>query len=422
MTTPTPGLDLSEAEILSRARGMRELIREQQDESERAGRYTEAVHDRMLELGLYHLLTPRRYGGAEISLETWLKVVIEVATGDPGTGWCYCLGHSHNIQAASLFSESVQDELFADPRGYFRASHSLFPAGKAVPVEGGYRLTGMSRYQSGSPYSTHAIVLVSVEDPEGGPAHPMQAIIPSAEWTLVDDWGPEHVHGMRASGSNSVAFDDVFLTADRLAEATWAGQVPPERTGFAVHGNPTYIGSVQTFLSAELAAVAVGTARAALDEWERLARVRTAPLPPFATRDRDPLSQRLFGEATMKTDAAEAILVHAGRTIDEWSRAFTEGEPLTRSMDTRLGGLALEAGRLAAEAVESLVRSAGSSEARPGKRMERYSRDIAMFRTHAAMQYDAWMQGIGATLLGIQESAFDLPKQPAGPAGSGAAA
>jgi len=413
MTVPAVDLAMDEAEILRRARSLRDLIRAEGAESERLGRYTEAVHEALLEQGLYHLLTPRRYGGLEVSLTTWLKTVMEIAAGDPGTGWCYCLGHSHNIQAAALYPESVQDEVFSDPRGYFRASHSLFPAGKAVPVEGGYRLTGMSRYQSGSPYSTHAIVLVSIDDPDGGPARAVQAIIPSRDWRLVDDWGPEHVHGMRASGSNSVAFDDVFVTEEQLAPATWAGQTPPEQTGYGIHGNPIYLGSVQTFLSAELSAVAVGTARAALDEWEALARVRTAPLPPFATRDRDPLSQRLFGEASIKTDAAEALVVTIGDTIDEWSRGFVAGEPLTRAMDTRLGGLALEAGRLAAEAVEMVVRAAGSSEARPGKRLERYSRDIAMFRTHAAMQYDAWMQGIGATILGIQESAFELPKQPA---------
>lgn len=406
-------LQLDEAEILARVRSLRDLIRDEAAESERIGHYTEAVHERMLELGLYHLLTPRRYGGLEVSLTTWLKVIIEVAAGDPGTGWCYCLGHSHNIQAAALYPESVQDAAFADPRGYFRASHSLFPAGKAVPVDGGYLISGMSRYQSGSPYSTHAIVLVTIDDPEGGPSRPVQALIPSSSWRLVDDWGPEHVHGMRASGSNSVAFEDVFVTEEQLAPPTWAGQIPAAETGYGIHGNPMYIGSVQTFLSAELAAVAVGTARAALDEWEALARVRTAPLPPFATRDRDALSQRLFGEASIKADAAEAILVTIGDTIDAWSRAYVAGEPLTRGMDTRLGGLALEAGRLAAEAVEMLVRSAGSSEARPGKRLERYSRDIAMFRTHAAMQYDAWMQGIGATILGVQESAFELPKQPA---------
>ena len=132
--------DMPEDEILDRARSIKQLIRSQQDEAEQRGHYTPEVHARMLELGLYHLLTPRRYGGLEVSLKTWLRTVIEISSADPGTGWCYCLGHSHNIQAAALWPESVQQTVFSDPLGYFRASHSLAPAGTARPVDGGYRL------------------------------------------------------------------------------------------------------------------------------------------------------------------------------------------------------------------------------------------------------------------------------------------
>jgi 3-hydroxy-9,10-secoandrosta-1,3,5(10)-triene-9,17-dione monooxygenase len=410
--------EAGEHEVVEWARSLRELIRSRQDESEQRGHYTADIHEKMLDLGLYHLLTPRRFGGLEVSLKTWLRVVIEISAADPGTGWCYCLGHSHSIQAAALFPESVQNEAFSHPSGYFRASHSLAPGGTARAVEGGYSLTGVSRYQSGSPYSTHAIVFVTVEGEtdEAGTPRTAQVLLPSAQFRLLDDWGGGKVLGMRASGSNSVAYDDAVVPVEHLVPATWAGEIPAELTGAALHGNPLYIGSVQSFLGAELSAVAVGAARAALDEWEQLARVRKAPLPPFATRDHDPESQRLFGEASVKTDAAEAILLQVADTIAEWSEAFVHrGAPLTRGMDTRLNGLTLEAGRLAGEAVDLLVRSAGSSEARPGRRMERYARDIMMYRTHAAAQYGAWMQGIGATILGVRRSAFDLPSTaPAG--------
>src|SRR5690606_9591013 len=134
------------------------------------------------------------------------------------------------------------------------------------------------------------------------------------------------------------------------------------------------------------------------------------PLPPFVTRDLDPSSQQVYGEALAKADAAEAILLQLADTITERSEGLIEGRPLTRGMDTRLNGATIEAGRLACEAVELLVRSAASSEARPGRKMERYIRDVMMYRTHAAVQHGPWMRGIGATVLGHQRSAFDLPK------------
>ncbi|GAA2244106.1 hypothetical protein N1031_13865 [Herbiconiux moechotypicola] len=415
-TRPDPGSHPDPRTALdpvARARLLKDLLREHQDESERLGHYPPEVHERMLELGLGHLLTPRRFGGEAVSLRTWLRTVIEIASADPGSGWCYCLGFSHALQLASSWPERVQVEAFGDAAGYFRASHSLAPAGTARRDGDGYRLTGVSRYQSGSPYSTHAIVSIAVEgetDASGAP-RTAQALLPRVSYTLLDDWGGDKVLGMRASGSNSVAFDDVWVPADHLVDNRWAGEVDARLTGAALHGDPKYIGSVQSFLGAELAAVVVGAARAALDEWEELSRVRKAPLPPFATRDHDPASQRVFGEAVVKADAAEAILLQVADTIAEWSEAFvSRGEPLTRGMDTRLNGLTLEAGRLAAEAVELLFASAGSSEARPGRRFERYIRDVMMYRTHAAAQYGAWMQGIGATVLGVQRSAFDRPE------------
>src|SRR3546814_18764521 len=97
MTTHEATLDADE--VVARARSLRELIRAQQDEAEELGHYTAAVHERMIELGLYHLLTPRRYGGHEVSLKTWLRPVLEISAGEPGTAWCYCLGPSPTRRA-----------------------------------------------------------------------------------------------------------------------------------------------------------------------------------------------------------------------------------------------------------------------------------------------------------------------------------
>ncbi len=346
-----------------------------------------------------------------MSLRTWLRTVIEISSADPGSGWCYCLGHAHNLEAASRWPEAVQDAVFRNPAGYFRASHSLAPGIVARPAEGGYRLTGTSRYQSGSPYSTHAIVFVTIEGETDEHAAPRvaEAIVSAEDYRLEDDWAGK-VLGMRASGSNSVTVDGAFVPADRLVPPSWAGEIPAEQTGAAIHANPLYVGSVQGFLGAELAAIMVGAARAAGEEWEALARVRSSPMPPFGPKHLDPLHQMRFGEAIVRTDAAEAIVLRIAEQSTEWMDAFyRRGAPLDRSMDTRLSGLTIEAGRLAAEAVEMLTRAAGSSEARPGRRMERYTRDTAMYRTHNAVQYELWMQGIGATVLGVQASAFDLP-------------
>jgi 3-hydroxy-9,10-secoandrosta-1,3,5(10)-triene-9,17-dione monooxygenase len=98
--------------------------------------------------------------------------------------------------------------------------------------------------------------------------------------------------------------------------------------------------------------------------------------------------QRTFGLARSLADAAEALLYRAGEMYMEHAqRWFETGETFTREADVRLFGILQQSGRLAAEAVELLFRSAGSSAARRNQRMQRYFRDVSMYRGHIAAQY-----------------------------------
>src|SRR4051812_39322084 len=96
-TGDTTMATVTDDEIVARAAGLYDLIRARQDEAESLGRYTEDVHDAFVDAGFYHLLTPKRFGGLEVSIKTFIRVVIQLARADPGTAWCYCLGHAHNL-------------------------------------------------------------------------------------------------------------------------------------------------------------------------------------------------------------------------------------------------------------------------------------------------------------------------------------
>lgn len=414
MTTTTDGVThppaISGEVALERARAMKDVIRAHAAEAEERGHYGDAVHTALLEHGFYHLLTPKRYGGSALSRQDWLRVVAEIAAADPGTGWCYCLTHSHNLFVASLWPESTQDRLFA-ARGaaYFGSSHSLALAGTAKKVDGGYLLNGLSRYQSGSPRATHAVVHLAIEGEEVAPGVPrtVQALVALDEAELLDDWADRRVLGMRGSGSNSVSLHNVFVPEDQVVDLAWIGSLDPVETGAAVHDDPVFLGAAQSFLIAELGAILVGTGRAALEEWERLAHERRVFLPPFGLLAEDPQMQREYAEARAKINAAEAVVWHIGGLLDRSAeKHFREGAPFPRSLDTECYALALEAGRLATDAVAILFRSAGSSEARAGRPMERYLRDSLMYQTHAGAQYGSWMQVIGASQLGAGGAGF----------------
>jgi 3-hydroxy-9,10-secoandrosta-1,3,5(10)-triene-9,17-dione monooxygenase len=62
------------------------------------------------------------------------------------------------------------------------------------------------------------------------------------------------------------------------------------------------------------------------------------------------------------------------------------GDRGTSRQDVRLFGMLQQAGQLAVRAVEAIFDAAGSSSARRGQRIQRYYRDMSMYRGHIAAQ------------------------------------
>ena len=64
MKPPEP--QLTPEEIVARAEAMIPMLREQQDDAEQRGFYSQDVHERFLSSGFSRILQPRRFGGYEV--------------------------------------------------------------------------------------------------------------------------------------------------------------------------------------------------------------------------------------------------------------------------------------------------------------------------------------------------------------------
>src|SRR6516164_3525768 len=135
MSPPEPGL--TPERVLERAVALQALLREQQEESDRRGYYSDAVHEALMRGGFYRLLQPRMFGGYEFGLDTFIKAVMELSRGHPASGWCFSLAASHGYVLASHWPEDVQRELFG-PHGDFRSAMTAGVAGTCERVAGGY--------------------------------------------------------------------------------------------------------------------------------------------------------------------------------------------------------------------------------------------------------------------------------------------
>jgi len=376
------GPDLDPDEIVARAEAIAPSLVGRQRETEERTFYAPDTHEEFRSAGFYRILVPRRYGGYEFGVETFMRVTMALARGCPSTGWMFCLGAAHALTVASLFGERAQAELFAG--GDFICPATIMPSGTAQrTTDGHWRVNGTWGYCSGSPYATHFIGHTLAAPRPDAPPEPMMFIAPRDQWRRLDDWGG--ALGLKGSGSHSITVTD-GLIPEHFTMPVHMSQidVTAGTPGRDLHANPEYGGGQLSFMVLEDAWLATGIARGALDAYEDLMRVKTTSFPPIVGRAEDPDFQSWYGQAAGLIGTAEAATRDAVR---QWSAAAAAGPAaVTRELEMRIALICAEAVRLCWRAVEShLFPTAGSSAVRAGERIERVWRDLSMFRSHAGV-------------------------------------
>jgi 3-hydroxy-9,10-secoandrosta-1,3,5(10)-triene-9,17-dione monooxygenase len=370
------------------------------------------MHEEFVRAGFYRLYVPRRYGGYEFDVPTYMRVMLELSRGCPSAAWCVALASAHALQVGSWFDERAQDEIFGD--GDFRAAAVAAPIGPATRTDGGWELNGKVSYASGVPYSTHymgqALMPVDGELPEGMPDPMLLFVAPRSEWTMLDDWGM-HL-GLKGSGSQSIRFEASSIPTHWALENTFMVDVNVDggTPGLRLHGNPMYGGRALGAFTLTLAALAVGMGYNALDEYEQHLRTKMTPLPPFRLRMYDDDFQRYFGAAMGKLAMAEAALTSGAEQYMELCRRYAEeGIPYSYGDDMRVGIIAREAYMLVWDVVQGdIFRTSGSSAAKRGERIERIFRDMAMLSSHRNTMLRDWaFRELARAHLGIPRD-FEL--------------
>lgn len=394
---PEPAL--TPKEIIARAAALREYLRDEQEATEQRTYYSAQTHELLKQAGLYRILQPRRFGGYEFDIETFYRVVMELARGCPSTGWCFCLGAAHVLQVAALFPEEGQQEIFAANDGHFVAASRDLPAGTVTPSGDSYVVTGTWNYCSGAPYSTHFIARALLADGGGRTGEESTNVlvaIPRADWTMLDDW--HGLLGLRGSGSHSIEVSDATVPAHFVVDSDpFSFDTSNAALHSPVHPNPMYNSRHLNFFHGEIGAIMTGVADAAADEFERIIRTSktSSPLPPGLRMDA-PDHQRTLGLGLAKASAARQIVLGTARQhLEDCRQAAEDGIPYEAEQDLLLESTHGQAGELAFAAIENLARMSGSSNAvRDGRRMQRYLRDALVYRSH--------QQGASIDMMAVQ--------------------
>lgn len=118
--------------LLESVREIRPVLRANQARTEEEAAYSPEVHEFFVERGIYRALKPRMFGGEEIGIPGYFRLIAEIARGGPSTAWCVSLGAGHNLQIGSYWPEQAQREIFAND--YF--------LGRPAAVRGGPERAG----------------------------------------------------------------------------------------------------------------------------------------------------------------------------------------------------------------------------------------------------------------------------------------
>jgi 3-hydroxy-9,10-secoandrosta-1,3,5(10)-triene-9,17-dione monooxygenase len=90
-------------ELVEKAIELRPLLIERQAETEELTYPARDIHEKFVAAGFYGMYVPRRYGGLEVDMETYMRVVLELARGCVSSAWCMCLAANHALQIGSWF-------------------------------------------------------------------------------------------------------------------------------------------------------------------------------------------------------------------------------------------------------------------------------------------------------------------------------
>lgn len=376
---PEPGL--TPEEMLRRAVAMRAVLRERQDKTEAHGSILPETNDEFIRAGFYRIVQPRRFGGYEFDVETFFKVMIEVARGCPSSGWVLSLTAGHPLMLA-VYSDEAQFDAYGSD-GEFRAPAVGSPV-KAVPVDGGYRVTGGWDYASGCDTATHLLGGAERIEPDGRHVH-MHLLVERDQFTILNNW---QMVGMQGTGSRRAVVENVFIPAHRAVDWTIWMDPPVRDMKSRLLRNPYYHGRKPTFFIGEAVAVAVGIARGALDLYEQILAKPQRGLMGGGTRVELGEYQEYWGLARAWIDTAENALMQVARDYTAHCRAWVEdGVPFTDEIDRAMVLVEQHCVKLCWEATDLLFTTAGTSSGCKESKLARHFCDLAVLRTHGTMRY-----------------------------------
>jgi 3-hydroxy-9,10-secoandrosta-1,3,5(10)-triene-9,17-dione monooxygenase len=324
------------------------------------------------------------------------EVILEMCRGCASTAWVWFNLASHSWNIGQFGLRAQEDVWGGDPHA-LAAGGLAFPCGKAVPVPGGYRVSGRWPFGSGVDAATWMLVGALVDKGDGASPGRRLFLVPHTDYQSLDNW---RAYGLAGSGSHDVEIKDAFVPEHRSIDG------PLFARGIEVPGNqvhrsewfrlPTYAA-----FGFGLAMAPIGIARTAVADFVDSTIKRAGTYTGARLAELAPMQMRIaeagacvdFAETQLRADMAEMIrLARAGQEASielklAWKRncAFGAG--------------------LCTRAIDSLMAASGAGGLATSGRLQRHFRDIHAGTAHIALTWDVQATAYGQNALGLPQQA-----------------
>ena len=370
--------------LLDLVEAVRDTVAASADESERLGTLAPAAVEAIRDAGLFALKLPQSLGGAEADPVTQIEVIEALAYIDASAGWCLMIGATAIGQPGAFAGDEAVAEIFVGERIPTGATSTAL-RGKAVPVDGGYVLSGRWPFASGVRHAEWMTAGAAVESDSDVEAARLNMVFPVAKGRIHDNW---HVTGLEGSGSNDISVSELFVPA----AFSWDSSKWDPKRGGAIYrmGRPGFVAN-------EHSGIALGIARRALDEIATRSHDTKRGNPPTGSLADREAFRGAIGECDLRLRAARA-LAH-----EVYERAFQtacNGQVPDDAAQSEMRAVSSYVTEVAVGVVTTAFRYAGGSAIHRSDVLQRCLRNVNAAAQHF-MVSDTALENYGAALLGV---------------------
>ena len=377
---------------VTRAQGLQDKIAAAADETETQGKVPSDIMEALHDKEMFRMALPRSIGGGESSPLMLMKAVEAVAQADASTAWCVGQG-TGCTWGSGYISHDVCKDIFG-PRDAILAWGPPAKA-MAIPVDGGYRVTGEWRFGSGSRNATwlggHSRVCDEAGEPmkgEDGKPVMRTMLFPKSSAEMIDVW---QVMGLRGTGSDNYKVTDLFVPAEYT---TWRDSQPDR-----VEMGPLYNIPLLTSYGIMFSGLTLGVARTMLEDFKKLAETKVGGGMTTVLRENAVIqSQVSVNEAKLRSSRAFLI-----EMIEEYWSVQCSGEPPSYDVRARLRLAITYAMNQAQEVANFAFQACGTNAIFEVNPFERRFRDIHTVLAQGQSHVSNY-EPVGQVLMGLPPS------------------